>query len=59
MKNVSMKEVKKTWFVCNDSGDVAGHDLSKERAEEIAVQMREKQPNDGWEALDASSSVIV
>jgi hypothetical protein len=47
------KNMKNNWFVANDNGDVAGHDLSKERAEALAEQMQKEEPEANWEALSS------
>lgn len=42
----------KTWFVANDNGEIIAHDLDEAKAKAIAEEMREKEPNAGWEALN-------
>jgi hypothetical protein len=46
-------KIMNNWFVANDNGDVAGHDLSKERAEALAEQMQKEEPEANWEALSS------
>ena len=41
-----------TWFVANDYGHIAGHDMNKGSAELLAVYMNENHPGEGWQALD-------
>lgn len=45
---------KNTWFVINDDGELAGHDLSNERADELAFIMNEDENREDYETLDAS-----
>lgn len=45
--------MEKTYFVANDNGDIIAHDIDKTKAEIIASEMAEKEPNAGWEALQA------
>lgn len=44
---------KKNWFVANDNGDIVGHDMSEMKAKDLASQLQEKEPNEGWEALNS------
>jgi DNA-binding transcriptional regulator YiaG len=41
----------KTWFVANNAGDLAGHDMEQKSAESCAARMAEQEPDAGWEAL--------
>lgn len=44
--------MEKKWFVANDNGDVAGHDMDEAKAKDLASQLNEKEPEAGWEALN-------
>lgn len=41
----------KKYFVANDKGDIAGHDLDYASAENCLAIMVEADPNEGWEIL--------
>lgn len=43
--------MEKNWFVANDNGDVAGHDLSEMKAKLMASELQHDEPDAGWEAL--------
>ena len=45
-----MKE-RRNWFVANDKGDIIGHDMTEVKAKALAEEMKEKEPEEGWEAL--------
>lgn len=56
--------VKKNWFVANDAGNVAGHDMSEMSAKLLAEQMKEKKTfyicyagssGDGYVAYDGTT----
>lgn len=44
---------KRIYFVANDNGDVAGHDLDLATAEQCLAEMLKKEPNVGWEILSS------
>lgn len=41
----------RTWFVANDSGEIAGHDMSEISAQDLASRLQAEEPDAGWEAL--------
>jgi hypothetical protein len=43
---------KNNWNVVNDNGDVTGHDLSRIKAQFLAAEMRDEEPDAGWEAVN-------
>lgn len=43
-----------TWYVVNDAGDLAGHDLDENRAAQCLKEMLATEPGEGWEMFDAS-----
>ena len=43
---------KRNWYVCDNNGYLAGHDLDKAHAKELEAKMQEQEPNKGWEALE-------
>ena len=44
---------KKTYFVANDNGDVAGHDMNILTAEDcLSIHIKE-EPEAGWELFDS------
>lgn len=47
-----------TWFVANDYGHIAGHDMNKESAELLAAYMNENHPGEGWQALDGKDKEV-
>jgi hypothetical protein len=40
------------WFVANDKGELIGHDMSEAEAKALAEEMKEQEPDAGWEALE-------
>lgn len=42
---------KRNWVVVNDKGEIAGSNLDKWVAEDLAERMDEMEPNAGWTAL--------
>ncbi len=48
-----MKKEDRSWFVANDRGQIAGHDLTKEKAQDLAEKLKEKEPSVGWEAMSS------
>lgn len=40
------------WFVVNDYGEVAAHDIGEIKAKTIASVMQEEDPDAGWEAIN-------
>jgi hypothetical protein len=44
-----MKERK--YFVANDNGEIAGHDMDYATAQECLASMIEQEPEAGWELL--------
>jgi hypothetical protein len=46
----------KNWFVANDKGELGGHDMSKAKADSLAEDLREREPNEGWEAICADEN---
>ncbi len=40
------------WFVSDYNGNLAGHDMSEMAALMLAEQMRDKEPDQEWEALN-------
>lgn len=44
---------KRSWYVVDDSGNVLGHDMSELPAKNLASEMAKRDPEAGWEALDA------
>ena len=53
---VKNMEKTKNWFVANNDGKVVGHDLRKTTAKLLAEMMQEKEPTEGWEALDGAQN---
>jgi hypothetical protein len=47
-----MKSISSKWFVADNSGNLAGHDLNELAAQDIAAKMSAEEPNAGWEALE-------
>lgn len=45
---------KRIYFVANDNGEIAGHDLSLASAEDVLKEMQEREPNAGWEILESN-----
>jgi hypothetical protein len=43
----------RNWYVCNDRGDVSGHDMDEASAKENAAEMNEREPGANYEALRA------
>ena len=41
----------KNWFVANDDGTIAGHDLDEYQAKILAAHLLEETPDARWEAL--------
>lgn len=39
------------YFVANDNGEIAGHDMDCITAQQCLAEMLEKEPNAGWEIL--------
>jgi hypothetical protein len=48
-----MTDLRKVYFVANDNGDVAGHDMDLATAEQCLAEMQRKEPDAGWEILDS------
>ena len=46
-------KTKKTFYVMNDYGEIAGHDLDYNTAVDVLAAMLEETPDDGWEIIDA------
>lgn len=44
---------KRTYFVANDDGVIAGHDLDIATAETVLAEAERENPGEGWEILDA------
>ena len=45
--------IKKTYFVANDKGEVAGHDIDILTAEDCLRVLTEEEPEAGWEIFDS------
>lgn len=45
---------EKTWYVADDIGHIAGHDMHEIGARGLAEQMKSEEPGAGWEALNES-----
>ena len=43
--------MKKNWYVANDKGDLAGHDMDEYSAKNLEKDLREDEPKANWEAL--------
>lgn len=51
-----MKTVK-NWYVCNNDGALAGHDLDEFKAKATAAEMQEREPAAGWEAMQKEDEI--
>lgn len=43
--------LERKYFVANDNGEIAGHDLDMAHAEQVLAEMQEREPRAGWEIL--------
>lgn len=50
----TMKKNERIYFVANDNGDIAGHDLDYATAEQCLAEMQRQEPDAGWEILDSN-----
>jgi hypothetical protein len=48
-----MATLIKTWFVANNEGSIAGHDMNEYSALCLAADLQEQLPNEEWQALNA------
>ena len=46
--------MKRTYYVVNDNGDLAGHDMDILTAQDCLSVMQEKEPDAGWELFDSN-----
>jgi hypothetical protein len=44
--------MRRTWFVANNKGSLAGHDMDEYSALCLASDLQEKFPEEEWEALN-------
>lgn len=44
-------KMERKYFVANNNGDFAGHDLDYATAQQCLAEMIEKEPDAGWEIL--------
>lgn len=47
---------KRIYFVANDNGDLAGHDLDYATAEQVLAEAERTNPGEGWEILSAEDT---
>lgn len=40
------------WFVANDDGIIAGHDLNEYTAKTLAKDLQKREPEQNWEAME-------
>lgn len=47
--------MKKSYYVANDNGDLACHDCSREKAEDVLTSLLSADPEnkEGWELFDS------
>lgn len=43
--------MERKYFVANDNGDLAGHDMDLATAEQCLAEMQRQEPNAGWEIM--------
>ena len=45
----------RNWYVADYNGNLAGHDLDRDKAMELAEIMQEREPDAEWEAMESEN----